>query len=236
MSPARARRDPDRGGERFIIDKMERDQSWRMFRIMGEFVEGFDRLHRHDPSVTIYGSARAMPGDAVYDDTERLGALFAEAGYAVVTGGGPGVMEAANKGALEAGGESIGLSIDIEGERPNPYTTLSVDFHYFFVRKVMLVWRATAFVLMPGGLGTLDELFETLTLMATEKVQRFPVILYGSDYWGPLCDWLAAGPLERGLLDSEALAGLTITDDLEQVVREVGAWRARHELPPPRIG
>lgn len=218
---------PEGSVERFVLDRMERDQSWRLFRIMGEFVEGFDRLAPYEPSVTIYGSARVAPGDLAYDQAEALGRLLAENGYAVVTGGGPGVMEAANKGASEAGGVSIGLGIDLPGERPNQYANLGITFHYFFVRKVMLVWRATAFVLMPGGLGTLDELFETITLIATEKMQRFPVILFGSDYWRGLLDWLEDHSLQGGYINRRDLALVTVTDDPMEVLRVVDDW---HEV------
>lgn len=203
--------------DRFIIDRMERDQSWRMFRIMGEFVEGFDRLAPYDSTVTVYGSARVHPGDPAYDQAEQLGGALVKAGFAVVTGGGPGVMEAANKGANEAGGTSIGLAIDIVGETPNSHSNVTINFHYFFVRKVMLVWRAAGFVLMPGGLGTLDELFETTTLMATEKLAPFPVVLFGSDYWGGLVDWLRESSLKGGYISQEDIDRLVITDDVDEV-------------------
>lgn len=215
--------------ERFIIDHLAHDQSWRMFRIIGEFVEGFDRLASRDPSVTIYGSARVEPGHPLFEQAETLGRRLAEDGFAVVTGGGPGIMAAANKGALDAGGLSIGLSIDLPHEEPNPYTNLSINFHYFFVRKVMLVWRATAFVLMPGGLGTLDELFETITLISTEKISRFPVILFGRDYWAGLLAWLRDQPLDRGFITADDLDGLVLTDDVEQVVAQVRAWHERRK-------
>jgi uncharacterized protein (TIGR00730 family) len=205
--------------DRFIIDRMERDQSWRMFRIMGEFVEGFDRLAPYDSTVTVYGSSRARPGQPAYDNAELLGRALAEAGFTVVTGGGPGVMEAANKGASEAGGTSIGLAIDIPGETPNSHSNVNINFHYFFVRKVMLVWRATGFVLMPGGLGTLDELFETATLMATEKLQPFPVVLFGSDYWEGLVDWLRRQAVSRGFIGQDDIDRLVVTDDVAEVAR-----------------
>jgi uncharacterized protein (TIGR00730 family) len=216
--------------ERFIIDKMERDQSWRMFRIMGEFVEGFDRLRVYDPSVTIYGSARVAPGDALYEQAQLLGHRLAHDGYAIVTGGGPGVMEAANKGAAEAGGVSIGLNIDLPNESPNHYQNVTLNFHYFFVRKVMLVWRATAFVLMPGGLGTLDELFETITLISTEKITPLPVILFGRSYWEGLAEWLRHQALPMGYISATDLEMLTITDDIDEVCRAVNAWRDRGEV------
>ena len=205
--------------DRFIIDRMERDQSWRLFRIMGEFVEGFDRLAQYDSTVTVYGSARATPESPAYESAERMGRALAKAGFSVVTGGGPGVMEAANKGAAEAGGTSIGIAIDAPGEVPNTYSNVSMSLHYFFVRKVMLVWRASGYVLMPGGLGTLDELFETTTLMATEKLEPFPVVLFGSDYWTGLVDWLRDSTLERGFISQADIDRLVVTDDIDEVVR-----------------
>ena len=205
--------------ERFIIDRMERDQSWRMFRIIGEFVEGFDRLARYDSTVTLYGSSRVSSDDPVYAQSEQLGRALVEAGFAVITGGGPGTMEAANKGATEAGGTSIGIAIDIPSETPNLYANVRLTFHYFFVRKVMLVWRSSGFVLMPGGLGTLDELFETSTLMMTEKTKPFPVVLFGSDYWGGLVDWLREHTLARGYISEKDMDMLTLTDDVDEVVR-----------------
>ncbi len=205
--------------DRFIIDRMERDQSWRMFRIMGEFVEGFDRLAPYGSTVTVYGSARVQPGQPAYEDAERMGTALCEAGFAVVTGGGPGAMEAANKGASEAGGTSIGIAIDIGGEPPNEYSNVKINLHYFFVRKVMLVWRASGFVLMPGGLGTLDELFETTTLMATEKLETFPVVLFGTEYWVGLVDWLRERSVGDGYISAEAIDRLVVTDDVNEAVR-----------------
>ena len=166
-------------------------ESWRMFRIMSEFVMGFDVLSQLRPAVTIFGSARAEEGGPMYQLAREVGELLGRDGFSIVTGGGPGIMEAANRGALEAGARSAGLNIRLPEEQgPNPYTTLSLNFRYFFVRKVMLVKYATAFVLFPGGFGTLDEFFETLTLIQTGKVQRFPLILVGSDYWNGLSSWI----------------------------------------------
>ena len=166
-------------------------ESWRMFRIMSEFVMGFDVLSQLRPAVTIFGSARAEEGGPMYQLAREVGELLGRDGFSIVTGGGPGIMEAANRGALEAGARSAGLNIRLPEEQgPNPYTTLSLNFRYFFVRKVMLVKYATAFVLFPGGFGTLDEFFETLTLIQTGKVQRFPLILVGRDYWNGLSSWI----------------------------------------------
>jgi len=185
------RRDP-------MLDFAAKD-SWRIFRIMGEFVEGFETLSQVN-GVTIFGSARSQPGTKDYEAAEAMGRALAQAGYAVITGGGPGDMEAANKGALEAGGESVGLAIELPYElRPNPFLTRTLSFRYFFVRKVMFVKYSRAFVIMPGGFGTLDEMFEAVTLVQTRKVKPFPVILVGDDgYWDGLLDWINTTMVKRG--------------------------------------
>src|SRR5262245_541676 len=185
------RRDP-------MLDFAAKD-SWRIFRIMGEFVEGFETLSQVK-GVAIFGSARSAPGSEDYRRAEEMGRVLAKAGYAVITGGGPGDMEAANKGALEAGGESVGLAIELPYElRPNPYLTRTLSFRYFFVRKVMFVKYSRAFVIMPGGFGTLDEMFEAVTLVQTKKVKPFPVILVGDDgYWDGLIDWIRTTMVSRG--------------------------------------
>jgi uncharacterized protein (TIGR00730 family) len=209
----------------YEINQLEKEESWRMFRIIGEFVEGFDALSRITPAVTLFGGARARPGEFAYDKAEAIGRAIAMAGFTLVSGGGPGVMEAACKGALEAGGRAVGLNIDLpSGQAPNPYTTLSLHFHYFFVRKVMLVKYATAFVLLPGGFGTLDELFETVTLIQTHKIKPFPVILVGWDYWRGLVDWLHDQAVAAGYLDAADLDILTITDDPDEVVGRIAQF------------
>ena len=174
--------------------------TWRIFRIMGEFVEGFETLSQINKGVAIFGSARSMPGSTDYKRAEEMGRALARAGHAVITGGGPGDMEAANKGAMEAGGESIGLAIELPYElKPNPYLTRTLSFRYFFVRKVMFVKYSQAFVIMPGGFGTLDELFEAVTLIQTRKVKPFPVILAGEhQYWDGLIDWIHQTVVRRG--------------------------------------
>ena len=186
--------------EEYVINELRKEESWRMFRIMGEFIEGFDTLAGLEPAVTVYGSARVTPDDPLFKLGEDLGRRLALAGYAVVTGGGPGLMEAVNKGAFEAGGVSVGLTIALPKEQPsNQYHTVGVDFHHFFVRKVMLVKYATAFVLMPGGFGTLDELFETITLIHTRKIRPFPVLLVGKEYWAGLLGWLSSQVRREGI-------------------------------------
>jgi len=176
------------------------EDTWRVFRIMAEFVEGFEALSRTPKGVTVFGSARIRPGDAEYEEAEALGRALAGAGHAVITGGGPGAMEAVNKGAYEAGGQSIGVCIELpHEEEPNPYLTQTLSFRYFFVRKVMFVKYARAVVILPGGFGTLDELFESLTLVQTRKMPHIPVILAGDhDYWDGLLDWIESSLERRG--------------------------------------
>ena len=206
-----------RGG--YEINQLEKEESWRLFRIIGEFVEGFDALSRITPAVTVFGSAQARPGDFAYDMAEAIGREIARADFTLVTGGGPGVMEAACKGAFEVGGKTVGLNIELPLEQQsNPYTTISLHFHYFFVRKVMLVKYATAFVLLPGGFGTLDELFETITLIQTHKIRPFPVILVGAHYWAGLLDWLRQQVVARGYLRGSDVDLLKVTDDPAEVV------------------
>jgi len=206
----------------YEINKLEKEESWRMFRILGEFVEGFDALSRITPAVTIFGSARTRPGEFAYDKAEAIGREVAAAGFTVITGGGPGAMEAACKGAISAGGKTVGLNIELPMEqKATPYATISLHFHYFFVRKVMLVKYATAFVLLPGGFGTIDELFETVTLIQTHKIRPFPVILVGQDYWRGLLDWLRMRPLVDGFISSSDLDFFSVTDHPAEVVARI---------------
>ena len=168
--------------KQWVIDDFKLEESWRLFKIMGEFVDGVEALHHIGPAVTIFGSARMKPEDPIYKKAVEIASLFVKEKFAVITGGGPGIMEAANRGAKEAGGTSVGLNIELPFEQaPNPYADIQVDFRYFFVRKVMLVKYSLAYIIMPGGFGTLDELFEAVTLIQTERIKSFPVILVGSD-------------------------------------------------------
>ena len=189
----------DRQNNHSSLDFAVKD-TWRIFRIMAEFVEGFETLSPLTRAVAVFGSARSAPGSADYQNAEAMGRALARAGFAVITGGGPGDMEAANKGALSANGESVGLAIELPFEtEPNPYLTTKVSFRYFFVRKVMFVKYSQAFVIMPGGFGTLDEMFEAITLVQTKKVKAFPVVLAGDDeYWEPLLDWVRKVLVKRG--------------------------------------
>ena len=191
---------------------------WRVLRIMGEFVDGFDVLARVGMAVTVFGSARIREDSPYYAAARAVGHGLAERGYAVITGGGPGVMEAANRGAHEAGGLSIGCNIELPHEQaPNPYANLSIDFRYFFVRKTMFVKYSEAFVVFPGGLGTLDELFESLTLIQTGKVKRFPVVLYGSEYWSGLLAWMHVRLLAEGMVSAADLDLIQVVDTVEEV-------------------
>lgn len=193
---------------------------WRALRILGEFVEGFDSLARVGPAVCVFGSARTSPDDPDYAAGVEIGRLLARAGHAVITGGGPGLMEAANKGAAEAGGLSVGLNIELPHEQGrNPYMNLGVDFRYFFVRKTMFVKYSEAFIVMPGGFGTLDELFEALVLIQTGKVRDFPLVLYRSAHWEGLLSWLRSTTLAEGWIDPADLDRIHVADTPEEVVR-----------------
>ena len=194
--------------------------AWRALRILSEFVEGFDTLADLPPAVSVFGSARSKPDSPECEMAADLGAALAEAGYAVITGGGPGVMEAANRGATEAGGMSVGLGIELPFEQGlNDWVDVGIDFRYFFVRKTMFVKYAQAFVVLPGGFGTLDELFEAITLVQTRKVTRFPVILMGSAYWGGLLDWIKRTVLDDGKIGPTDLDLIQVTDDVDEAVQ-----------------
>jgi uncharacterized protein (TIGR00730 family) len=195
---------------------------WRVMRIQSEFVEGFGALAELGPAVSVFGSARTKPGSPYYALAEEVGARLVRAGYAVITGGGPGAMEAANKGAAAAGGASVGLGIELPFEQGlNGYVNLGVNFRYFFARKTMFVKYAEGFIVLPGGFGTLDELFEAVTLVQTQKVTSFPIVLMGTDYWGGLLDWLKASALDHGTISEKDLRLLKVTDDLDEAVRTI---------------
>ncbi|MGK5630768.1 TIGR00730 family Rossman fold protein [Streptomyces sp. URMC 123] len=192
---------------------------WRVLRIQSEFVEGFGTLSELGPAISVFGSARTVAGSPEYETGVRIGRALAEAGFAVITGGGPGAMEAANKGACEAGGVSVGLGIELPFEQGlNRYVDIGVNFRYFFVRKTMFVKYARGFVVLPGGLGTLDELFEALTLVQTRKVTRFPIVLFGTDYWKGLLDWMRDTLIGQGKASSRDLDLFHLTDDVEEAV------------------
>jgi uncharacterized protein (TIGR00730 family) len=196
--------------------------AWRALRILSEFVEGFDTLSDVTKAVSVFGSARSKPGSPECEMAEQVGAALARAGYAVITGGGPGVMESANKGASEAGGLSVGLGVELPFEQGiNDWVDIGIDFRYFFARKTMFVKYAQAFVVLPGGFGTMDELFEALTLVQTRKVTRFPVVLMGTAYWGGLFDWLRGTMQADGKIGPEDLELICLTDDVEHAVAHI---------------
>jgi uncharacterized protein (TIGR00730 family) len=201
-------------------DEFTHTDTWRVFRIMGEFVEGFDELATLSRGVSIFGSARSAADDSDYDAARETGALLARAGFAVITGGGPGIMEAANRGSFEAGGLSVGCNIELPFEqKPNAYQTRSLKFKYFFVRKMMFVKYSCAFIIFPGGLGTLDELFEALTLIQTHKIRNFPVVLFNSHYWGGLVSWIRDTVLLGGKISEGDLHLLHVTDSPSECVQ-----------------
>ena len=189
---------------------------------MAEFVDGFEALSKYQPAVSIFGSTRISPGDDIYQKAEQIGKLLAENGFAVITGGGPGVMEAANKGASSAGGKSIGLNIELPLEqKPNPYTNITLNFRYFFVRKVMFVKYAMAYIILPGGFGTMDELLESITLIQTHKIKPFPVILVGSNYWKGFFDWIKEVVLKQGKISSTDFDILQLIDEPEEIIKTI---------------
>jgi len=208
--------------KQYVLDALSARESWRMFRILSEFVDSIDAMGDIPKGVSIFGSARVQPGTPAYDQAEHLGRLCAEAGFPVITGGGGGVMEAGNKGASEAGGHSVGLNIELPFEqRPNPYANIRLNFRYFFVRKVIFVKYSMAYIVMPGGFGTLDELAEALTLIQTHRIRPFPVILVGSDYWGGLLDWIKNVQLEHGMISPDDLDYILLMDDPVEIVKRI---------------
>ncbi len=205
--------------DQYLIDDFKLEECWRMFKIMSEFVEGFEQLADVGPAVSVFGSARTAREHENYRQALYLGNLLAKNDITVITGGGPGIMEAANRGAKEAGGRSIGLNITLPLEqKPNDYATELVSFKYFFVRKVMLIKYARAFVVFPGGFGTMDELFEAITLIQTHKMKPFPIILYGSNFWRSLNNWFTDELLSAGLIGEKDLNLFKICDDVEEVL------------------
>jgi uncharacterized protein (TIGR00730 family) len=208
--------------KQFLIDDLKLGESWRLFKIMGEFVEGVENLHDIGKAVSIFGTARIGPEDPVYQLTERLAALFAQNGYAVITGGGGGVMEAANRGAAVENGTSVGLNIQLPHEQiPNPYANVQIEFKYFFIRKVMFLKYAMAYIAMPGGFGTLDELFEVITLTQTRRIKPFPIILVGTSFWQGLLDWIRDRLLADRRISEKDLDIFQVLDDPEQIVEIV---------------
>jgi len=209
--------------KQYVIDDFSVRESWRIFRIISEFVDGFETLQEIYPAVSVFGSASIRENDPVYELGRTTGRLLAENGFAVITGGGPGAMEAANRGAMEAGGKSVGLNIQLPREQSsNPYTNVHLNFRYFFVRKVMFVKYAMAYVILPGGFGTMDELFESLTLIQTHRIKPFPVIMLGKDYWKDLVSWIKKTMLgKHRMICPDDLDLFQITDDPEAAVAAI---------------
>ena len=231
--------DPESPAETAIAELSGRDLSW-LERVHDEFAAGFRLMADRGPCVTVFGSARIRPASPLYELGRAVGRELAQAGFTVVTGGGPGLMEAASRGAIEAGGTSIGLGITLSDTEPlNRYMTASLTFRYFFIRKVMLVKYATAFVLLPGGLGTLDEMYETLNLIQTKKIEPFPVVLVGSQHWRGLVEWMRTALYETKLVSPSAMEMFLLEDDPRAVAQAIGRWGATHDpatLAQPALG
>ncbi len=205
-----------------------REEPWRIFRIMAELVDSFETMSKQGPLVTIFGSARTKPGTADYEDARKLGAMFTKAGYGVLTGGGPGIMQAANQGAYENKGISVGLNITLPMEQhPNQFQTTSLDFRYFFVRKVCFLKYSVALIAYPGGFGNLDELSETLTLTQTQKIHRVPIVLVGKKFWAPLLEWFTGTLLEDGMISKEDLDLYRVVDSAEEAFAYVKECHSR---------
>jgi uncharacterized protein (TIGR00730 family) len=200
------------------MEDLRHSETWRVFRIQSELVEGFETLNELGPAVAIFGSSRMKPGSHYYEQAFELGRVLADAGFAVITGGGPGIMEGANKGAKGGTGKSVGLNIEIPLEQhPNIYQDLPLSFRYFFVRKLMFVKYSTAFIIFPGGFGTMDELFEALTLSQTKKIGIFPIILFGKNYWKGLIDWFKSTLIPHGTISPEDLGLISLVDTVNEV-------------------
>ncbi len=200
------------------MEDLKTSETWRVFRIQSELVEGFETLHDLGPAVTIFGSARLLQENRYYDDAATLAKMLADDGFAIITGGGPGIMEGANKGAKKGKAHSVGLNIEIPSEQiPNRYQDISLSFRYFFIRKLMFIKYAIAFIIFPGGFGTMDELFEALTLSQTKRIQSFPIVLYGSEYWKGLIDWMKNTLVKNGTIAREDFALFSLVDTPEEV-------------------
>ncbi len=212
---------PKQTADESLLQSRSKDP-WRVMRIQAEFVEGFGALHDITNAVAVFGSARSEPGSPDYELAVQIGRLISERGFATITGGGPGIMEAANRGAVESGGISVGLGIELPFEQGiNQWVDLGINFRYFFVRKVMFVRYARGFIVLPGGFGTMDELFEALTLVQTGKIERFPIVLVGSEFWNPIRDWIQTSLEERGLIGEKDIHIFSIVDSAEAAVQAI---------------
>lgn len=208
-------------------------ESWRVLRIQSELVDGIENLRELGPAVTLFGSARTKPGSPLYEQASQVGKVLAQAGFACVTGGGPGIMEAVNKGAKGQKGMSVGLNIELPFEQhANEFLDISLEFRYFFVRKMMFVKYAFAFVMFPGGFGTFDELFEVVTLVQTGKIERAPLLLYGKSFWEPVMDWAKSTLLDQGYISPEDPELFTIVDSPAEVLKQVKSWAKKMDMMP----
>lgn len=208
--------------KQFMIDDLSMQESWRLFKIMSEIVEGFENLSEIGPAVSMFGSARVKPEEPLYQQTVELSKALSDAGYSVITGGGPGLMEAGNKGAYENGGESIGLHIHLPMEQHNnTYMNVKSEFRYFFIRKLMFIKYALAYVALPGGYGTLDELAEALVLIQTHRIKPFPIVMFGTEFWSGLIDWFKNQLVTNGYCNEEDLDLFIVTDDINEVVGHI---------------
>ncbi len=215
-------KEPRMSSSDYLLDALSNQNSWRLFKIIAEVVDGFEALNNTRRCVSIFGSARAKPGTPIYEDTEKVSRLLAEAGYGVITGGGPGLMEAGNKGAFEAGGTSVGLHIHLPNEQQcNQYVKTRCDFRYFFVRKLMFVKYAMAYVVMPGGMGTIDELSEAFVLAQTHRIKPFPIVLYDSSFWNGFLGWMRDRMVSEGFIGPKELDLVVVKDSPEEVVEHI---------------
>lgn len=208
------------------MEDLKHSETWRVFRIQSELVEGFETLNELGPAVAIFGSSRMQPGSYYYDKAVELGKMLSDSGFAVITGGGPGIMEGVNKGAKQGKGKSVGLNIEIPAEQhPNKYQDISLSFRYFFIRKLMFVKYSTAFIIFPGGFGTMDELFEALTLSQTKRIGIFPIILFGKEYWQGLIDWFRSTLIPNNTIDPEDTELVSFADDTNEVCKILSRYK-----------
>jgi uncharacterized protein (TIGR00730 family) len=216
------------------MEDLKKSEPWRVFRIQSELVEGFETLNELGPAVAIFGSSRMKPGSHYYEKAVDLGRKLSDTGFAVITGGGPGIMEGANKGAKEGKGKSVGLNIEMPSEQvPNQYQDISLSFRYFFIRKLMFVKYSSAFIIFPGGFGTMDEMFEALTLSQTKKIGLFPIILFGTDYWKGLIDWFKSNLVPAGTIAAEDLDLISFADDVDETCRIFNRYKKEFSIEMP---
>jgi len=208
------------------MEDLKNSETWRVFRIQSELVEGFETLNNLGPAVSVFGSSRVKPGSFYYEKAVELGRMLSSDRFAVITGGGPGVMEGANKGAKDVQGKSVGLNIELPAEQnPNNYQNISLSFRYFFVRKLMFVKYSIGFIIFPGGFGTMDELFEALTLAQTKKISPFPIILFGKDYWSGLLEWFKSNLITNNMIEEEDMGLISLVDEVQEVCTIMRAHR-----------